>query len=60
MPLDLADAELATAAMACRAMAHQEEKRAKAMENPATRGPIDAAARNFERLAAKLEAAQRK
>lgn len=59
MPIDLTDAELATAATACRAMAYQEEKRAKAMENPATRGPIEAAARNFGRLAEKLERARK-
>jgi MoaA/NifB/PqqE/SkfB family radical SAM enzyme len=39
MPLDLTDDELATAAQACRAMAYQEAQRAKAMENPTTRGP---------------------
>ena len=55
MLLELSDAELATAATACRAMAYQEEKRGKAMENPGTRGPIEAAARDFERLAEKLE-----
>ena len=38
--LELTDAELATAAMACRAMAHQEGKRARAMENPTRREPI--------------------
>lgn len=59
MLLELSDAELATAATACRAMAYQEEKRAKAMENPSTRGPIERAARSFERLAEKLEAARR-
>jgi hypothetical protein len=32
MPLDLDDAELATAAQACRAMAHQEGERAKKLE----------------------------
>jgi len=32
--LDLSDSELATAATACRAMAYQEEQRAKKMENP--------------------------
>jgi hypothetical protein len=43
MPLDLTDAELATAATACRAMAYQEGERAKKMENPTTRGPISSA-----------------
>jgi len=62
--LELTDAELATAAMACRAMAHQEGKRAAAMENPTTRGPnrggtqatnavrIEVAARPFVRALA--------
>jgi len=36
MPLDLTDAELATAA--CRALAYQESERAKTMENPTLRG----------------------
>jgi hypothetical protein len=36
MLLALSDAALATAATACRAMAYQEEKRAKATENPTT------------------------
>ena len=41
MPLTLEDLE--TVAQACRAMAHQEGQRAKAMENPTTRGPVEAA-----------------
>lgn len=45
MPLHLTDAELATAAQACRAMAYQEGQQAKAMENPTTRGPLEAATR---------------
>ena len=60
MLLELSDAELATAATACRAMAYQEEKRAKAMENPTTRGPIEAAAQRYASLAEKLEAARRR
>ena len=59
MPLDLTDAELATAAQACRAMAHQEGERAKKLENPTTRGPIEAAARRYAALAQKLEAARK-
>ena len=59
MPLDLTDAELATAAQACRAMAHQEGQRAKAMENPSVRGPIESAAQRYARLAEKLEAARK-
>jgi hypothetical protein len=56
MPLELTDAELATAATACRAMAYQEGERAKKMENPTTRGPIENAARRYAALAEKLEA----
>jgi len=41
MPLELTDAELATAATACRAMAYREGERAKALENPGMRGPIE-------------------
>ena len=58
--LELTDAELATAAMACRAMAHQEGKRAADMENPTTRGPIEAASQRYARLAEKLEAARKR
>ena len=47
MPLDLTDEELATAATACRAMAYQEGERAKQMENPGMRGPIENAAKRF-------------
>jgi len=60
MPLDLTDAELATAAQACRAMAFQEGERAKRMENPSVRGPIEAAAQRYAALVAKIEAARRK
>lgn len=59
MALDLSDSELATAAMACRAMAHQEGERAKKMENPTMRGPMEENARRFSDLAAKLEAARK-
>jgi hypothetical protein len=59
MPLDLTDQELATAATACRAMAYQEGQRAKKMENPTTRGPIENTAKRFAALAEKLEAARR-
>jgi hypothetical protein len=38
MPIGLPDAELATA---CRAMAYQEGKRAKAMENPTMCGLVE-------------------
>jgi hypothetical protein len=60
MPLELTDAELATAATACRTMAYQEGERAKKMENPSLRGPIEHTAQRFARLAEKLEAARKK
>jgi hypothetical protein len=60
MPLDLSDAELATAATACRAMAYQEGERAKKMENPTMRGPLENSAKRFASLAEKLEAARKK
>jgi len=59
MPLDLTDAELATAATACRAMAYQEGERAKKMENPTLRGPLENNAKRFAVLAEKLEAARK-
>jgi hypothetical protein len=62
VPLDLTDADLATAATAataCRALAYQESEQAKKMENPTTRGPLEDAAKRYEALAAKLEAARR-
>jgi hypothetical protein len=52
-------AELATAAQACRAMAYQEGERARKMENPDMRQPIEATARRYSVLAEKLEAARR-
>ncbi|HUL46208.1 MAG TPA: hypothetical protein VLV25_03855 [Steroidobacteraceae bacterium] len=57
-PLDLTDAELATAAQACRAMAYQEGKRAAAMESPTMRGPLETTARRYAAVAAKLEGAR--
>jgi hypothetical protein len=47
MSLDLTAAEPATAATTCRALAYQESERAKKMENPTTRGPIESAARHW-------------
>jgi hypothetical protein len=60
MPLDLTADELATAAQACRAMAYQEGERAKRMENPTTRGPIEAAAQRYAALTEKFEWARKK
>jgi len=59
MPIDFTDSELATAAQACRALAYQEGERAKKMENPTTRGPIEAASRRYAEVARKLETARR-
>jgi len=58
MPLDLTDAELTTAATACRAMAYQEGERAKKMENPTMRGPLESNAKRYSALAEKLETAR--
>jgi hypothetical protein len=60
MPLDLTDAELATAATACRALAYQEGERAKTMENPTLRGPLQSNAQRYAALAAKLELARKR
>jgi hypothetical protein len=60
MPLDLTNAELATAATACRAMVYQEGERAKKMENPTMRGPLESNAKRFAALAEKLEAARKR
>ena len=59
MLLDLSDAELSTAATACRAMAYQELERAKKMENPGMRAPIENAAKRYAQLVEKFEAARR-
>jgi hypothetical protein len=59
MPLDLTDAELAAAEQPCRAMAYQEGERARKMENPTTRGPIENTAKRYAALAEKLEAARK-
>ena len=56
MPLELSDQELATAATACRAMAYQESERAKKMENPTMRGPLQVTPQRYAQLAEKLEA----
>lgn len=58
MPLDLTDVELATAAQAGRAMAYQEGERAKRMENPTMRGPMESTAKRYAALAEKFEAAK--
>ena len=51
MPLDLTDTELATAATACRAMAYQDGERAKKMENPSLRPPLETNSKRFAALA---------
>jgi hypothetical protein len=60
MPLDLTATELETAARGCRAMAYWEGERAKRMENPTTRGPIENAAQRYAALAEKFEAAHKR
>lgn len=59
MHLELSDAELATAAIACRAMAHQEGQRAEAVENLTLRRPMEDTARRYAALAQRLEAARK-
>jgi len=58
--VELSATELETAARACRAMAYQEGERAKRMENPTMRAPIEAAAQRYAALAEKVEAARKK
>jgi hypothetical protein len=41
-------------------MAYQEGERAKKMENPTTRGPVESASRGYAALAEKFEAARRR
>ena len=60
MPVSLTALELETAARACRAMAFQETERAKKMENPTTRGPVEPAARRYAALAERFEAERKK
>jgi hypothetical protein len=60
MPLDLTDAELATAATACRALAFQEGERAKQLANPTLRGPLEHNAQRYAALAQKLEKARKR
>ena len=60
MPLlELSDAELSTAVTACRAMAFQEEERAKAMSNSDIRRPIANGAQRFAALAETLVSARK-
>jgi hypothetical protein len=59
MPLELTATELETAARACRAMAYQEGERAKGMENPGMRAPVEDAVRRYAALAEKCEAARK-
>ena len=60
MLLELTDAEPATAATACWTMAYQEGERAKKMENPTMRVPIEQAAQRYARLAEKIEMARKR
>jgi hypothetical protein len=52
--------KLETAARACRATAYQEGERAKKMENPTMRLPIENTAKRPAALAEKFEAARKK
>lgn len=54
--INLTDLELQTAAQACRAMAFQDGERAKKIDNPSLRGPMEDTARRYASLATKLEA----
>jgi hypothetical protein len=47
-----------TAARACRALAYQEERAAKRMENPTVRAPIEGTAKRAAALAEKFERAR--
>jgi len=60
MAFDLTDAEMATAAAACRALAFQEELRAKSVENPSLRGPVENSAQRYAALAVKFEAERKR
>jgi hypothetical protein len=60
MQLELSANELETAARACRAMAYQEGERAKKMENPGMRAPIENAVWRYAALAEKFEAARKR
>lgn len=58
--LDLTDLELATAAQACRAMAFQDGERAKKIDNPSLRGPMEDTAKRYATLAERFEVARRR
>ena len=58
MPLDLTEEELVTAAMACRARAHQETERAKVTENPTIKSQIERTVLRLASVAEKFEAAR--
>ena len=45
---------------ACRAMAYQEGERAKKLENPTIRGPLETNSKPFAALAEKFEAARKR
>jgi hypothetical protein len=60
MPLDLSANELETAARACRALAYQERERAKKIENPGMRGPVENASQRYKALAERFEEARKR
>ena len=59
MAIELSDSELAAAVTACRAAYHERE-RAKRMENPTMRPPLENNAKRYAILAEKLKAARTK
>ena len=60
MRLYLTYTELETAVKACRAMTFQEGARAKHVENPTMRAPIDDSARRYAAIAERVEREARK
>jgi hypothetical protein len=58
--IGLSDAELATAAIACRTLASQESNGAREMKDATRGGPSEAAARRYSALAEKFEGARRR
>jgi hypothetical protein len=56
--VNLSDYDLRDAARACRALAHQEQKRAEEIENPDMRRVFAELARHYRDLAARFERAR--
>ena len=60
MPPKLTDYELETAARACRALAHQEQKSAERIGDPGLRTPVAERAQVAAQLAERFEKARQK